>query len=109
MDIDARNQHPKALQEKCLMTKSRKEKPSIPDEYYRNTGQNRKYIIRKIQSFHHSPPKRRKRKRVYNSYLRTTLAKVWEVFDFPWGQGLEDVKTRSVESPGLRKYLGPLF
>jgi len=40
----------KVLQGKYFMAKSRKEKSSILDEYCGNTGQNRKYVIRKIRS-----------------------------------------------------------
>ena len=48
--MNARNQYLKVLQERYFMAKSRKEKSSILDEYCGNTGQNRKYVIRKINS-----------------------------------------------------------
>jgi len=61
MDMSARNQYLKVLQERYFMAKSRKEKSSILDEYCQNTGQNRKYVIRKIRSPIFSEPKKRKR------------------------------------------------
>ena len=48
MDMNERNQYLKVLQEKYFMAKSRKEKSAILNEYCKNTGQNRKYVIRKI-------------------------------------------------------------
>jgi len=50
MDMNARNQYLKVLQERYFMAKSRKEKSAILNEYCKNTGQNRKYVIRKIRS-----------------------------------------------------------
>jgi len=57
------------------------------DEYCRNTHQNRKYVISKIHSFlSPSPRRRKKRKVIYDGYVRAALAKVWEIFDYPCGQ-----------------------
>ena len=50
MDMNARNQYLKVLQNKYFMAKCRKEKSLILDEYCKNTHQNRKYVIRKIRS-----------------------------------------------------------
>jgi len=60
MDMHSKNQYLKRLQERYFMTKSKKERSSILDEYCRNTHQNRKYVIRKINSSFPSEPKRRK-------------------------------------------------
>jgi len=64
MDMNARNQYLKVLQEKYLMASVRKEKSSILDEYCSNTHQNRKYVIRKIRSRISLVPKRRGGKRI---------------------------------------------
>ena len=48
--MNARNQYLKVLQRKYFMAKSRKEKSFILDESSRNTHQNRKYVIRQINS-----------------------------------------------------------
>jgi hypothetical protein len=71
------------------MAKSRKEKSSILDEYCGNTGQNRKYVIRKINSSISLVSKRRGGKKVvYDGYVRAALTQVWEIFDYPCGQRL---------------------
>lgn len=89
MDMHSRNEYLKELQQRYFQTRSKKEKSSILDEYCRNTRQNRKYVIRKIRSFRFSAPRRRKkRKQIYDGYVRAALAKVWEIFDYPCGQRL---------------------
>ena len=71
------------------MAASRKEKSSILDEYCENTHQNRKHAISKIQSFSSSRTiERKKRKQIYDGYVRAALAKIWEIFDYPCGQRL---------------------
>lgn len=88
MDMNARRQYLKVLQERYFMAKSRKDKSSILDEYLRNTHQNRKYAIRRIRSFSSAPKERRKRKQTYDGYVKAALAKLWEIFDYPCGQRL---------------------
>ena len=48
MNMDARRQYLKVLQERYFMAKSRKDKSSILDEYSRNTHQNRKREQQKL-------------------------------------------------------------
>ena len=50
MDYEAKKQYMEILQEKYLKAQSRKEKSSILDEYCRNTGQDRKYTIKKFRN-----------------------------------------------------------
>lgn len=88
MNMDARGQYLKVLQERYFMAKSRKDKSSILDEYTRNTHQNRKYAIRRIRSFSSAPKERRKRKQTYDGYVKAALAKLSEIFDYPCGQRL---------------------
>ncbi len=64
MDIDSRKEYLKRLQQRYFQCQSRKEKTSILNEYCRNTGQNRKYVIRKIRSSISLVPKRRGGKEV---------------------------------------------
>jgi hypothetical protein len=99
MDMNARNQYLKVIQERYFKARSKKEKSAILDEYCRNTGQNRKYIIRKINSFSptYSKPKRRKRKSLYDGYVRATLAEVWDIFDNPCGQRLAPLLKTEVD------------
>ena len=51
MDMHSRNQYLKTLQQRYFQAQSKKEKSSILNEYCRNTHQNRKYVISKINSF----------------------------------------------------------
>jgi len=96
--MNARNQYLKVLQGKYFMTKSRKEKSSILDEYCGNTGQNRKYIIRKIKSTISLTVKRRGGKKViYDGYVKTALAKIWDIFDEPCGQRLAPLLKTEVD------------
>jgi len=89
MDMHSKNQYLKELQQKYLMSRSRKERSLILDEYCRNTHQNRKYIISKINSsFSSKPKKAKKRKQIYDGYVKAPLAKIWEIFDYPCGQRL---------------------
>ena len=78
MDMQLRNQYLKVLRERYLKAKTKKEKTQILDEYCGNTGQARKYVIRKIQPGVNLGPKvRRKRKEGYDGQVRAPLAKVW--------------------------------
>ena len=88
MDMRSRNQYLKELQQKYFMSRFRKEKSSILDEYCRNTHQNRKYVISKISSRISSMPKRRRRENIYDGYVKAALAEVWKIFDYPCGQRL---------------------
>ncbi len=96
MDMKARNQYLKVLQERYLKA-SKKEKGKILDEYCRNTGQTRKYVIRKINS--EIPEKRSKRKKrwLYDGEVIVALVKVWEIFDYPCGQRLAPLLREEVE------------
>jgi len=98
MDMNARNQYLKVLQEKYFMAKSRKEKSSILDEYCGNTGQNRKHVIRKIRSRVSLVPKRRGGKEViYDGHVKAALAEVWDIFDCPCGQRLAPLLKTEVD------------
>ncbi len=48
MDMRSRNQYLETLMPRYLKA-DRKDKTSLLDEYCLNTGQNRKYVIRKIR------------------------------------------------------------
>jgi len=97
MDMSARNQYLKVLQDRYFAAKSCKEKSEILDEYCRNTGQNRKYVIRKIRSPFHQVPKKRIRQDIYDSCVKVVLVRAWEIFDFPCGQRLEPLLKEEVD------------
>jgi len=81
------------------MAKSKKEKSSILDEYCRNTGQKRKYVVRKINHYDFSLKKKRKRNKssIYNLDVVIPLIKIWQIFDYPCGQRLRPLLKSEVE------------
>ena len=88
--MQSRNQYLKVLRERYIKAKAKKENTQILDEYCRNTGQARKYVIRKIHPGVDLRPKQRKRrKQTYDGQVTAALAKVWEIFDCPCGQRLK--------------------
>ena len=102
MDMHSRNEYLKVLRETYLKAKTRKEKSCILDEYCGNTGQARKYVIRKIQpGVELGPRQRKKRKESYDGQISAALAKVWDIFDYPCGQRLKPILDAEVER--LRK------
>ena len=92
VDMHSRNEYLKVLRERYLEAETKKEKTWILDEYCCNTGQARKYVIRKIQpGVDLRPQQRKKRKQAYDGQVKATLAKVWEIFDCPCGQRLKPI------------------
>jgi hypothetical protein len=79
--------------------KARKgQKGSILDEYCRNTGQNRKYVIRKIRSLASTEPRPpRKRAPHYGQETARALEKLWKIFDYPCGQRLRPLIETELE------------
>jgi len=102
MDMHARNEYLREIQKRYFQTRSRNEKSSILDEYCTNTHQNRKYVIGRINSSLCPPrTKRKRRKRIYDGYVRASLAQIWEIFDYPCGQRLAPLL--KAEIPRLRQ------
>ncbi len=102
MDMHSRNQYLQILISKHgYLLKSKKQKSQLLDEYCKNTGQNRKYVIWKIREGKYiedkSKRRKRKRKKYYDNELRSALIKCWEIFDHPCGQRLEPLLNVEVE------------
>ena len=98
MDMHSGREYPKRLQQWYFQCQSKKEKTSILNDYSRNTHQNRKYVISRINSSFSSRPKeKRKRKRIYDGYLKAALTKLWGIFDEPWGQRLAPLLKTEVD------------
>ena len=103
MDMDSRNQYLTVLRERYLKARCKKEKSQMLDEYCLNTGQARKYVIRRIQAGVDLRPKqKRKRKQTYDGQVSAPLAKIWEIFDCPCGQRLKPIL--EVELDRLREF-----
>lgn len=92
MDLHARTQYMGTLREKYLQAASKKERGQILDEYCRNTGQERKYAIKKFRYKAGIKPEgsqRKARKEYYDSRVKSALATLWKIFDYPCGARLE--------------------
>jgi hypothetical protein len=89
MDMHSRNEYLKVIKESYFRAKTKKEKTALLDEYSRNTGQSRKYVIWKIHRTTLKPKQRKKRKEKYDGQVRAILAEIWEIFDYPCGQRLK--------------------
>jgi hypothetical protein len=100
MDMPSRNQYLKKVRVEYLKTKSKKAKDKLLDETRKRTGMVRKYLIRKLRP--HSnidkiKPKHRRRKEVYDGYVRAALVRCWEIFDYPCGQRLKPILRQEVK------------
>lgn len=96
MNLEARKQYMEILREKYLKA-DKKEKGKILDEYCRNTGQERKYVIKKFRYKVKLKEMRKKRKEYYDGYVKATLASIWKIFDYPCGQRLEPLLKTEIE------------
>ena len=103
LDMHSRNEYLKVLRERYLEAETKKEKIRILDQYCCNTGQARKYAIKKIQpGVNLRPKQRKKRKQTYDGQVKAALARVWEIFDYPCGQRLKPIL--EVEVDRLREF-----
>jgi hypothetical protein len=76
------------LREKYLKA-PKKEKKAILDEYCRNTGEDRKYAIKKFRQKIRPTQEPQKRREHYDRSVSAALAGLWKIFDYPCGQRLE--------------------
>ena len=84
----SRRQYLQALLKRYLKARKR-QKGSILDEFCRNTGQNRKYVIRKMSRLAWTEPRPpSKRAPHYGQETARALETLWKVFDYPCGQRL---------------------
>ena len=66
------------MREKYWKAHTKKEKSRIMDEYCANTGQARKYAIRKLRARENPDQKPRKRRKpVYDGEVTAPLARIW--------------------------------
>jgi hypothetical protein len=97
MDMHSRNEYLKVIRESYCKARTRKEKTQLLDEYCRNTGQSRKYVIWKIHKVVLKPKQRKRRKEQYDGQVKAALAKIWEIFDYPCGQRLKPILQAEVD------------
>jgi hypothetical protein len=99
MDLMARKQYLENLQQEYSQS-SKNGKTKILDEYIKNTGHNRKYIISRFNdpNLLSSPSQvKKKRKSFYDSVAIGALETIWEIFDYPCGQRLKPILITEVE------------
>jgi hypothetical protein len=99
MDMHSRNQYLKQLRIEYLRTRSKTGKGKLLDEAQKRTGLNRKYLIRKLRVISNLDKKKakvRRRKQIYDGYVKAALVKCWEIFDYPCGQRLKPLLIEEV-------------
>ena len=101
MDQEARNQYLREVREEYALA-ARKVKSQLLEEAVKRSGLHRKVVIRKLnhpRTLVKAP--RQKRKRRYDAAVRSALAELWKLFDYPCGQRLVAVLREQV--PRLRQ------
>jgi hypothetical protein len=102
MDLHGRNEYLRDLREEYCLA-SRKEKTRLLDEAERRTALCRKVLIRKLRHPAQLAPRapRPPRQRRYDTAVRSALAELWQMFDYPCGQRFAPLLREQV--PRLRK------
>ena len=90
MDINAKQQYMDTLRERYLRG-TKKEKGDILDEFCTNTGQERKYVIKKLRYKVKLKVNRKKKEEVYDGDVKSVLADIWKIFDYPCGARLKTI------------------
>jgi hypothetical protein len=106
MNLTSKQQYMDTLRPRYLKA-SKKEKGQILDEYCRNTGEDRKYAIKKFREKVKTKTReeRKPRSEYYDGEVRAALVVMWRIFDHSCGQRLET--SLREETDRLRK-LGEL-
>lgn len=99
MSIEAREQYFKVMRKRYWAAEGKRDKSRILDEYCKNTGQNRKYVITKMLSDQKRKPKATKKGKPvkYGGEVTAVLVDLWKIFDYPCGERLKPVIETEVE------------
>jgi len=90
MDINAKQQYMDTLRERYL-SGTKKEKGAILDEFCKNTGQERKYVIKKLRYKVKLKVNRKKKEEIYDGAVKSVLVDIWKIFDYPCGARLKTI------------------
>lgn len=90
MDINAKQQYMDTLRERYLRG-TKKEKGAILDEFCTNTGQERKYVIKKLRYKAKLKVNRKKKEEIYDGEVKSVLVDIWNIFDYPCGARLKTI------------------
>ena len=99
MSMKSRLEYLKKIKKRYLKA-DKEEKTKILNEYCKNTGHNRKYIIRRLSAKVSLEEKKsiiRKRGVTYTKEDIYWLSKVWEILDYPCGQRLQPVLADTID------------
>jgi len=105
MDTKSKQQYMDKLREEYFKA-DKSDKGKILNEYCKNTGQERKYVIKKFRYKIKLKGRYKKRKEYYDNYVKSALVTMWKIFDYPCGQRF--VTTLKEETDRMRK-LGELI
>ncbi len=89
MNTESKKQYMETLRERYLKA-NKKGKGDILNEYCRNTGEDRKYAIKKFRYKVKPKESRKKRKEYYDNHVKAALVRMWQIFDYPCGQRFEE-------------------
>lgn len=92
MNMESRNQYLQQLRTEYLKTRLKKERSKLLDEAEKRTKLDRKYLIKKLRpksNLDKYKQHRKKRRTIYDGYVKATLVECWKIFDRPCGQRLE--------------------
>ena len=94
MNMESRNQYLKELRIEYLKTKSKKKRGELLDEAQKRTKLNRRYLMEKLKSksnLDKLESERKRREEYYDGYVKSALAQMWKIFDYPCGKRLEPI------------------
>jgi len=94
MDMKSRNQYLKELRTEYLKTKSKKRKGELLNEAIKRTRLDRKHLIVKLRprsNLDRLDSERKRREEYYDGYVKSALAQMWKIFDYPCGKRLEPI------------------
>jgi len=99
MNIEAKKQYMDTLRARYFKA-GKKDKGEILNEYCRNTGQERKYAIKKFnyKVKLKSEEDRKKRACFYDGAVIAILVEIWKIFDYPCGQRLKEILDTETEN-----------
>ena len=94
MDMKSRNQYLGELRTEYLKTKSKKKRGKLLDEAVKRTRLDRKHLIVKLRprsNLDRLDSERKRREEYYDGYVKSALAQMWKIFDYPCGKRLEPI------------------
>lgn len=92
MDMQSRNQYLIELRTEYLKIKSKKRRGELLDEAVKRTKLARKHLIVKLRAksnLDKDKTQKKKRRQHYDNSIKPALVRMWQIFDYSYGQRLE--------------------